>query len=168
MFQFLIASPRPETTPRPGSCYPNPCGPYSICEVIGPRPVCHCKPGYFGKPPQCRPECTLSAECALNLACINEKCSDPCVGVCGTGALCHVNNHNPICSCPAGYRGSPFVRCEKIPGRASIFMIPAFSISSHISRHVSNTHFFGVLAIYVYDIANCARHMPFKYLGLAA
>ena len=106
-----------EVTPAPPSCYPNPCGPYSICEILGPRPVCHCQPGYLGRPPNCRPECVLSSQCASNLACINEKCSDPCVGVCGINALCFVNNHNPICSCERGFEGDPFRECVRIPGR---------------------------------------------------
>ncbi len=66
-----------------GSCYPNPCGPHSICEVVGPRVVCKCKPGFFGKPNQCHPECLVSEECRPNQACIRQKCEEPCIDVCG-------------------------------------------------------------------------------------
>ena len=46
--------------------------------------VCHCLPGFYGKPPQCRPECLLSSDCAQNEACIKAKCVDPCLTVnCG-------------------------------------------------------------------------------------
>lgn len=39
---------------------------------------------------------------------------DPCPGTCGANALCIVANHNPICSCPAGLTGDPFVHCTII------------------------------------------------------
>lgn len=59
----------------------------------------------------CRPECMTSSECALDKACINTKCQDPCPGTCGINARCQVVNHNPICSCSVGFTGDPFVRC---------------------------------------------------------
>ena len=113
--------------PVVGSCVPNPCGPYSICTVLGPRPVCDCQPGYFGKPPNCQPECLKNSDCALNKACINQKCQDPCPGVCGANALCQVVSHNPICSCPPGYNGDPFNYCQKIPSKTLLlFFFPPF------------------------------------------
>jgi hypothetical protein len=45
------------------------------------------------------------------LACIREKCRDPCPGSCGSGALCSVINHTPICTCPDSYTGNPFEYC---------------------------------------------------------
>jgi len=53
----------------------------------------------------------VSSECAQDKACVNQKCVDPCPGTCGLNARCQVVNHNPICSCSAGYTGDPFVRC---------------------------------------------------------
>lgn len=94
-------------------CQPSPCGPYSICRVSGGHPVCSCQTGYIGAPPACRPECVVSSECSPQLACINQKCLDPCKGSCGINAHCQVINHNPICSCPLKYVGDPFVRCEE-------------------------------------------------------
>ena len=44
-----------------------------------------------------------------------QKCLDPCPGSCGVLARCSVQNHNPICSCPAGYTGDPFTRCVEQP-----------------------------------------------------
>ena len=99
----------PETLP----CSPSPCGPYSICRVQSDRAVCSCSPGYRGSPPSCRPECLVSSECSPHLACIDQKCSDPCQNACGLNAHCIVSNHNPICSCPRGYTGDPFSQCIK-------------------------------------------------------
>ena len=119
--QCYPKKPKPPPPAPPGSCYPNPCGPYSICTVVGPRPVCECQPGYFGKPPNCQPECLKNSDCTLEKACINQKCQDPCPGVCGGNALCQVVGHNPICSCPPGYTGDPFNYCKKIPGRKCFY-----------------------------------------------
>lgn len=101
--------------PPQNPCTPSPCGPYSICRVANDRAVCSCSPGYRGTPPSCRPECLVSSECAPHLACIDQKCSDPCQGVCGYNALCQVSNHNPICSCPERHTGDPFVQCTEVP-----------------------------------------------------
>lgn len=92
-------------------CLPSPCGPYSNCRVINDHAVCSCDINYTGTPPACKPECIVSAECAQNKACINNKCNDPCPGTCGINAKCQTINHNPICSCPVNYAGDPFVRC---------------------------------------------------------
>lgn len=67
----------------------------------------------IGAPPNCRPECIVSSECSQDKSCINQKCKDPCIGVCGQHARCQTVNHNPICSCPIGYNGDPFVICIK-------------------------------------------------------
>lgn len=96
-------------------CLPSPCGPYSQCRNIGGNPSCSCSPSYIGVPPNCRPECTINAECLSALACIREKCSDPCPGSCGVGAQCTALNHVPICSCLEGYTGDPFSSCIPKP-----------------------------------------------------
>ncbi|CAB4059875.1 unnamed protein product [Lepeophtheirus salmonis] len=95
-------------------CDPDPCGPYSDHRVIGDRCDCSCLPDHIGSPPNCRPECLVSSECSLSLACINKKCVDPCPGICGTNAVCRVTNHNPICSCKPGYTGDAARSCSKI------------------------------------------------------
>jgi len=92
-------------------CRPSPCGPYSQCREVNGHAVCSCVTNYIGTPPACRPECSVSSECAQDRACVNQRCADPCPGTCGNEAICKVTNHNPICSCPAGYSGDPFVRC---------------------------------------------------------
>lgn len=96
-------------------CIPTPCGPNSQCRVIGSQAACSCLPNYVGQSPNCRPECTISAECPSNLACIYEKCSDPCPGSCGVNARCSVINHNAVCTCVIGYEGDPTIQCSSIP-----------------------------------------------------
>lgn len=91
-------------TPKPPQrdeqpCNPSPCGPNSQCREINGHSVCSCLQGFIGTPPQCRPECTTSSECAITQACVNQKCIDPCQGTCGLNARCEVFNHSPICSC---------------------------------------------------------------------
>lgn len=93
-------------------CQPSPCGPNSQCREVNQQAVCSCIEGFMGSPPLCRPECTSNSECPLNLACLNQKCTDPCPGVCGRNALCHVSNHSPYCRCPDRYDGNPFVSCQ--------------------------------------------------------
>lgn len=92
-------------------CAPSPCGPYSICRVVGERAVCSCQSDYIGAPPQCRPECISTSDCQLDRSCINKRCIDPCPGTCGNNALCRVVGHSPICSCRTGFTGDPFVQC---------------------------------------------------------
>lgn len=103
---FIVTAPTPINP-----CEPSYCGPNSICHVSHSQAVCSCKQNFVGTPPNCRPECVVSAECNPNLACIAQKCADPCPGTCGLHARCTVVNHNPICSCPPNTVGDPFVRC---------------------------------------------------------
>lgn len=120
----------PEERPRPSGnpCVPSPCGPLSDCRVVGDSPACSCLPNYIGRAPNCRPECVISAECSANKACINQRCSDPCVGACGVHTLCTVLNHNSVCQCDQGYTGDPFTSCTEIPQRKTL----------HFSLYLSN------------------------------
>lgn len=95
-------------------CVPSPCGPNSECRVIGEQAACSCLPNFIGRVPNCRPECTSDSECSSNLACLNQKCKDPCPGACGTNALCTTVNHRAVCSCQIGYSGNPAIRCDII------------------------------------------------------
>lgn len=95
-------------------CNRSPCGSNSQCRNVNDQAVCSCVPGFLGSPPNCRPECILSSDCPLNQACSNQKCRDPCLGSCGINALCHVVNHNPICSCMEDLTGDPFTLCTPI------------------------------------------------------
>lgn len=76
--------------------------------------MCSCQREFIGSPPNCRPECIVSSDCAQNLACQNQKCIDPCPGTCGAEARCQVINHYAACSCPNGYTGDPFNKCLKL------------------------------------------------------
>lgn len=98
-------------------CVPTPCGPNSQCRNIEEHAVCSCLQGYLGSPPSCRPECLVSAECPSTRACVNKKCTDPCLGSCGLNARCEVINHSPICSCLSGQTGDPFRSCYDIPSK---------------------------------------------------
>lgn len=102
-------------------CSPSPCGPNSRCQVINDQAVCSCLPEFTGSPPGCRPECVVSAECSSNLACINQKCINPCPGPCGINAECNVIHHSPICACRQRYTGDPFSRCFPMPGERNFF-----------------------------------------------
>ena len=98
-------------------CIPSPCGANAECRPEGQRAVCSCQPNFFGSPPYCRPECTISAECPQTKACVNQRCVSPCdQSVCGLNAQCHVINHAAVCVCLDGYRGDAFAQCHKIPG----------------------------------------------------
>lgn len=111
----LISCQIIRTVPIPRNpCDPSPCGANSRCLISGDRAVCSCLPSYRGSPPYCQPECIVSSECSLDRACNNQKCVDPCPGTCGNGANCQVVNHNPICSCPHGLAGDPFVSCQYV------------------------------------------------------
>lgn len=112
-FHVLLFLVLPPTTERP-SCTPSPCGPHSRCQLLSSGPACSCLPGYIGSPPSCRPECTINSECPASLACVRQKCEDPCPGSCGVEANCHVMNHVAVCVCNDGFTGDPFSRCLPI------------------------------------------------------
>ena len=61
-----------------------------------------------------KPECTYDAECPQHLACIREKCQDPCSSnTCGINAQCKAVNHRALCVCLIGYVGDPYSICEE-------------------------------------------------------
>jgi hypothetical protein len=104
----------PEVTqmsPPSDPCQPSPCGPNSQCRVVGDQASCSCIAEMIGNPPNCRPECISNSECSSHLACINQKCKDPCPGSCGINAHCRVVSHAPMCICTEGFVGDPFTQC---------------------------------------------------------
>lgn len=109
----MVAEEQPIEVQNP--CQPSPCGPNSQCKPIGDSPSCSCLPEFIGQPPNCRPECVSNSECSFNLACVNQKCKDPCPGVCGQNAQCRVVSHTPNCVCLPGYTGNPFSGCQLPP-----------------------------------------------------
>ncbi|KAK9513085.1 hypothetical protein O3M35_001355 [Rhynocoris fuscipes] len=116
---FTVCTPIRKPLPEERDpCVPSPCGPNTQCSKVNNDAVCTCLPGFQGiasSTSGCRPECVISSDCPRNRACVNNKCVDPCPGVCGYLAICHVVNHSPICSCPPQYNGDPFVECQQIP-----------------------------------------------------
>lgn len=115
---YLTPLTQPTVQAEPvNPCVPSPCGLNAECRDVGGIPSCSCFVGYFGSPPNCKPECVVNTDCSNDKACMNMKCQNPCLGSCGLNAICNVINHIPICSCPEGYRGDPFASCEiKPPG----------------------------------------------------
>jgi hypothetical protein len=94
-------------------CSPSPCGSNAICREQNGAGACTCISDYFGNPYEgCRPECVLNSDCTSSLACISNKCKDPCPGTCGLNAVCQVVNHLPSCSCISGYSGDPYRQCN--------------------------------------------------------
>lgn len=106
-----------QSTPEPiNPCNPSPCGVNAICKERNGVGSCTCLHEYYGDPyNECRPECTLNSDCAKNRACVNNKCRDPCPGVCGINAECSVINHSPTCSCLDGYIGNALTACHEKP-----------------------------------------------------
>lgn len=131
---------------------PSPCGENSQCRTKNNgHAICSCLPDFIGSPPNCRPECVHHAMCAQNRACARQKCVDPCPNTCGDNARCQVVNHNPICSCAAGFTGDPFNACSKIIckylhlettiGPYKLMCVNLFQTTTHPSKsHVRANH----------------------------
>lgn len=112
MVTLLIVATQPEAPRNP--CNPSPCGANAICRERNGAGSCSCLPDYSGDPyAGCRPECVLNTDCPRNLACVNNKCADPCLGVCGANAQCTVVNHAPSCACLPGFTGNPLSACQQ-------------------------------------------------------
>ena len=129
---FLPLEP-PRQPPEPEAvdpCYPSPCGPNAECnhkndddDNSHPIAICSCPLRFPKGDPYvgCRPECVNNADCPQKQACgSQQKCIDPCPGLCGHSAVCRVSNHNPLCTCNAGFTGSPYQGCRIIPRKYAI------------------------------------------------
>jgi hypothetical protein len=131
------------TVPSPQNpCVPNPCGSNSICKNHNDQATCSCMPDFFGSPPNCRPECTINSECDATKSCVNQKCVNACIGVCGENAECRTVNHAPICSCRQGFQGDPFIRCAAIISKYKFIKLFIESLYAHV---FSLRHFFSVI-----------------------
>lgn len=138
--QPIIEPPR-KLQDKPNPCIPSPCGPNSDCRVVGDSSTCACLAQFIGSPPNCRPECVSNSECPSNRACINQKCQDPCPGVCGQNALCNVVSHTAMCTCAAGFTGDPFTGCTVPPVRQMDYITPCQPNpcgSNAVCRQVNN------------------------------
>ena len=80
-----------------------------------------------------KPECTTDPECPDHLACVQEKCKDPCYSnSCGRNAKCKAKNHRAICVCIYGYVGDPYTLCEE--RKINVFCSFVFDIHSKSFR----------------------------------
>ena len=106
--------------------YDNVCAPRAECRVQNHFAVCRCPPGYIGNPyvgcrPEPRPECKEDHDCPTRLACLNEKCQNPCsvLEPCKLPSECLVVGSVPvrtmICVCPSGYVSSGSGTCKATP-----------------------------------------------------
>ena len=69
-----------------------------------------------------RPECTTDPECPDHLACIREKCQNPCfTTTCGVNAECRVTKHRAVCVCNQGFIGDPYRICEERKNSSKVF-----------------------------------------------
>lgn len=68
---------------------------------------------------------------------MREKCRDPCPGSCGSNAHCQVFNHIPMCTCPEGYTGDPFLSCYVKPER------------KHFINKKLNIHYYVSIMFYI-------------------
>lgn len=131
-------------------CLPSPCGPHSQCRAIGTQAACSCLPNHIGQPPNCRPECTRAQDCSSNKACINERCTDPCLeSPCGINSYCTVVSHNAVCTCLEGYEGNPSVQCNLRPLTCKIWIFVYISTLFKISWFWDKKFLFLVLHIYL-------------------
>ncbi|XP_046661271.1 adhesion G protein-coupled receptor E1-like isoform X1 [Homalodisca vitripennis] len=55
--------------------------------------------------------CETSDDCSSDKVCLDFKCEDPCLGVCGFNTVCHTVNNVYMCACKPGYIGYPFSGC---------------------------------------------------------
>lgn len=110
--EIFLQTVTPQRDEHP--CAANPCGANAVCTERGGAGACKCLPDYFGDPYSgCRPQCVTNSECPSHYACLNNKCKDPCPGVCAFNAECRVINHSPQCNCMIGYVGNPLTGCHK-------------------------------------------------------
>lgn len=99
-------------------CSPSPCGPNAICKERNEAGSCSCIEGFHGDPYLgCRPECVMNSDCSSDKSCFNNKCVDPCPGICGQNAVCSVINHAPSCYCTPGFSGNSLHACYPITSK---------------------------------------------------
>lgn len=120
-------TPPPQQDIYVNPCNPNPCGSNAVCREQNRAGSCSCLPYYFGNPYDgCRPECIVNTDCPSSKSCRQNKCVDPCPGVCGQNAMCQVIHHAPNCICHIGYIGDPFQFCRIQPNDRKIGILMFF------------------------------------------
>lgn len=105
--------------------YDNECSPRAECLAQNHMAVCKCPHGLIGNPyidckPEIKHECIYDTDCSSTLACIDNKCKDPCTELtpCNLPSKCQVIPSAPvrtmICICPDGYISSGSGTCKPI------------------------------------------------------
>lgn len=97
-----------------GGCESYTCGSNARCTMSEGRPVCSCFNLHMGDPlARCvRVECQINDDCPYNKVCTNNRCVDPCTGLCGVNTNCLTREHVPTCVCASGHVGDPFSACR--------------------------------------------------------
>ncbi|KAJ8954751.1 hypothetical protein NQ318_011446 [Aromia moschata] len=92
------------------ACKVDNCGVNALCNSFNHLAVCSC--AYW-----IQRKCSHS-DCTYDKACRGGYCVNPCREdkPCANNAFCSVNNHAPVCKCPAGYVGNPQIECIAPPG----------------------------------------------------
>ena len=93
------------------------CGRGAQCTAAAHRAECSCPLGTQGDPRiACiRAICHYNEDCAHDEACdrLNRVCRKVCSeDSCGDEAVCLAKNHEPMCSCPPGTKGNPYIECQ--------------------------------------------------------
>ncbi|RZF34371.1 hypothetical protein LSTR_LSTR008910 [Laodelphax striatellus] len=110
-------------------CEDDTCAKSATCTARDHQPTCTCPPGSEGNPyiectrprtPEITPECSVDAECPSRLACVNNRCENPCrlSAICSPDQECRVQDSLPLrtimCVCPPDSIATPDGRCKAI------------------------------------------------------
>lgn len=101
-------------------CSKNPCPINTKCKNNMGSYACECRNGTIKDENSgtCRLPglCYSDKDCSDTATCHDKQCVNPCDKImpCGLDANCVVAGHNPICECPPGSQGDPYVKCAKL------------------------------------------------------
>ena len=102
---------------------------FSICCTIFPLSFLLVD---FPTAPELTVGCESNDDCPDYTSCRNRKCINPCAvdKPCAPTANCRVVNHNPVCTCPNGYIGSPHTRCTPRKSKTKILYVTIKELDS--------------------------------------
>ena len=94
------------------------CSVIAICFYVDHHAItCTCPDGYFASGANCeKRECNGPQDCpAYKSKCtLDGICVNPCDGVCSKDLICNLNQWVPVCTCPDGMRGNPYINCTMV------------------------------------------------------